>query len=46
MESMMLTYFWIKFISLPLFTVCVVICTYTHTHTYKHLVFQFMIQKD
>ena len=40
MDSMMLTYFWIKFISMPLFTVCAVI------HTIIHLVLQFLIQKD
>ena len=56
MDSIMLTYFWIKLISMPLFTVCVVIYIYiyinthtrmhTHTHTYIHLVLQFLIQKD
>jgi len=35
MDNMMLTYFWLKFISMPLFTVCAFI--YTHTHTHKHI---------
>ena len=48
MDNMMLTYFWLKFISMPLFTVCAFIYIHTHTqtHTHKHLVLQFLIQKD
>ena len=40
MDSMMLPYFWLKLISMPLFTMCAV------THTHKHLVSQFLIQND
>jgi hypothetical protein len=34
MDSMMLPYFWLKLISMPLFTVCVVI--YMHVRVHEH----------
>jgi len=33
MDSVMLTYFWLKFISMPLFTMCVIIHTDIYTQT-------------
>jgi hypothetical protein len=32
MDSMMLTYPWLKLIDMPLFTMCVGICGYTYTY--------------
>ena len=32
MDGVMLTYSWLKFIYMPLFTMCIVICSYTFTY--------------